>query len=537
MAWVKLKNGNVKEVTNEELVALARGGHAVEVDPPKARSLAETEINAPAKAGPRREYSAFKPGAKSQYNTDEARASAYVQSLTAQGIKPSPIEHAFPRASSVARSGMPGLSRFANLAYAGLKDISSLPGRVLTSTVQQGIDYARRKPAAGNTFIRGMADPTGRAIGQANFVTDIARDPYLLPSLALTRGTSMLPRIGANLAFGLSRPMLERAADYSPETTWAPTTRELIEQSAMAIAPEGIGGLGYLLAKSARTSAKRMFMSQVKPPPALRKRQLWDAVDRFSDNPANLREVIGGRTSYPDLVEGWEVGNAARQARVEPIYDEMERRGVMIPVSRAIEGSESALSEYHPGQAHFAEMLSAQADLENLATQPAAKYFPFAKRGAKWAPYGEENLPGTIPQTAYFTPREARSFKSNAYGRVKDWNDPMSDIKSTSYEGAGRGLREALEAEDLTGTLGAKNREWGDWLGTEEAFERMRNRTTNNNPAKWWEFIKRSRENPQLVVKMLDAEQALRGSGQTALTVSPFTRSLMQEQFENGEME
>ena len=481
----------------------------------------------PNRSGPRREHSAFKPGAKSQYNTDEARASAYVQSLTAQGIEPSPIEHAFPRASSVARSGMPGSSGFANLAYAGLKDISSLPGRVLTSTVQQGIDYARRKPAAGNTFIRGMADPTGRAIGQTNFVTDIARDPYLLPSLALTRGTSMLPRIGANLAFGLARPVLERAADYSPETTWAPTTREMIEQGAMAIAPEGIGGLGYLLAKPARTSAKRMFMSQVKPPPALKQGQVWASVDRFSDDPALMREVIGGRTSYPELIEGWEVGNARREAIVDPVMRAMQEKGVRIPVSAAMQGARSGLSEMREGKATIAELMAARDEVDALATQPVAAHRAMIL----------DDIPGPYPPRMSFDPYEARTFKGQVRDRVKDFTDPMSDVRSAAFGGAGKGIQTAMEAADETGTLAAKNAEWGRWLDSQEAFERMRNRTTNNNPAKWYQFIKKNRENPQLVVKMLDAEQALRGSGQTALTVSPFTRSLMQEQFENGEME
>ena len=478
-------------------------------------------------SGPRRAFSAFAPGAKSKYDTDEGRASAYTQSLAAQGIVPSPVEQWFPRAASVARSGMPGLSGFGRLALAAGKDISSGPGRFASSFGQQLINTARRSKDSEYTLDFGMADPTGRAIGQNNVLTGIARDPYLLPSLFLTGGSSLVPRVAGGLAVGLGAPMLDRAADYDSRTTWIPSTMDLLSQGAMAIAPEGIGALGTALAAPVRTTAKRMFISQVKPPPALNKRQLWNAVDEFANSPQNLREVIGKRTSYPELLEGWEAGNAARQARVEPIYDEMERRGVMIPVTRATEGSIAALSEMKPGQAHVGEMLAAQGDLERLATQPRAQYFP----------HMAADLPGPVPQTTSFTPREARSFKSNAYGRVKNWEDPMSDIQSTAYEGAGRGLRQALEEADPSGTLAAKNREWGDWLGVEEAFQRMRNRTTNNNPAKWYQFIKANRENPQLVIKMLDAERGLRGAGETALQVSPFTRSLIMQHAEDGAYE
>lgn len=489
--------------------------------------LSDTELAPRNLAGPRKIYSAFAPGAKSRYDTDEAKASAYAQSLAAQGIEPSWAVQQFPRAASVVRSGAPGLSGLARLLYAGAKDLSSEPGRAISSRVQQGINTLRGTPSAGKTISFGMADPTGAAIGQNNFVTGIARDPFLLPSMALTGGKALAPRIAGGLAVGLGAPMLERAADYDASTTWAPTTMELATQGAMAIMPEGIGALGAALATPARTTAKRMFISQVKPPPALKKRQLWNAVDEFANSPQNLREVIGKRTSYPELLEGWEAGNAARQARVEPIYDEMERRGVMIPVTRATEGSVAALSEMKPGQAHVGEMLAAQNDLERLATQPRAQYFP----------HMAADLPGPVPQTVAFTPREARSFKSNAYGRVKNWEDPMSDIQSTAYEGAGRGLRQALEEADQSGTLAARNREWGDWLGVEEAFQRMRNRTTNNNPAKWYQFIKKNRENPQLVIKMLDAERGLRGAGETALQVSPFTRSLIMQHAEDGDYE
>lgn len=476
-------------------------------------------------SGPRKIYSTFTPGAKSRYDTDEARASAYAQSLAAQGKVPSPVERLLPRAASVARSGMPGLSDFTRLAFATGKDLSSAPGRLATSLAQQGINTLRGTKDSEYTMDFGMADPTGRAIGQKNFITDIARDPYLLPSLLLTRGKSLMPRIAGGLAVGLGAPMLDRAADYDTKTTWMPSTMDLFSQGAMAIMPEGIGALGTALATPARTTAKRMFISQVKPPPALRKRQLWNAVDEFANSPQNLREVIGKRTSYPELVEGWEAGEAARQAQVEPIYDALEAAGVRVPVEAALSGMRAEMGRVGRTAATGAERAAAAHEMEQLLTQPDPSLYPFGAQG-------EDVLP-----VLSYAPREARSIKSDAYGRIKDWNDPTATIKGAAAGGVGRGIKEFLEMADQTGTLAAKNREWGDWLGVEEAFQRMRNRTTNNNPAKWYQFIKKNRENPQLVIKMLDAERGLRGAGETALQVSPFTRSLIMQHAEDGDYE
>lgn len=460
--------------------------------------------------------------------TPEEDASRFAQSAQDRGETVDMAEAVFPRLSSSVRNadGL-GAAALPRHAWQITKDFASFPGRLMDYGVRStDYDYdpsnGQARPEA--TLANALGDPTGAtymqedASGATRFMGDILRDPIAgagAVAAPLMQGLSLPGRLGANLAMGLAPRSLDRAVDYDPNSNMLPTTGELYGAGAMALVPEVIGEAGARYAPRLGANAKSLFMSQVKALPGKRNRQVWEAMDKFSDNPAYMREVIGDRSRYNDLAQGWREGTDARQGQVEPLYDAMEAVGVRVPVEAALTGMRAEMARVGRGAATGADRAAAASEMEHLLTQPDPTLFPFGAQGAD-----------VLPVLSY-APREARGIKSDAYGRVKDWNDPTSTVKSAAAGGAGRGIKEFLESADETGTLAAKNREWGDWLGTEEAFLRMESRVANKNAPKIWQVIKRARENPQSVKHLLDAERALMNAKATAISASPLARALM----------
>lgn len=395
------------------------------------------------------------------------------------------------------------LTNAPRLGWNAFKDVASLPGRMISLHPDYApVEYQHRGPL----HQLAMTGASGAA--------GVARSPELPVLFASGVGPeTALGRALASTAAGVAMPSLDRATDYSEETSAMPTGREFALQAALGFVPE-IGSFARSAGHGLKEGTRELFMQQVKPLPGKNNRQVWEAVDEFSKDPELVKEVTKGSKTMRDVADAFYRGEMDRAAQVDPIYAAMEAEGARVQVRLMLSRALDAITgDVNLASATPAERIAAYDELRTLLTQPEGRYLKEEIEGGM----------GPFPMTTELSPLQARNVKSDLYGRV-DWSEAGKAAKSEGAKGAAASAREQLEALDKTGTLAEKNREWGKFLAAEEGFRRMesramnKNRPTALNPFSW---VKIAKEDPRTVYYGTALAQALEGVSPYGVYLSP----------------
>jgi hypothetical protein len=374
---------------------------------------------------------------------------------------------------------------------------------------------------AGGNQAENMAE--GRPVSLSEAALDAAIAEALGTGIGgiLGKGSQML---GSRRAAAMDRaeqarkPVLSsRSVDleegFLPAITpdGAPMAGEIVPPSTVAQIRRAERDLPFAERKQAE--ARDAFMRMMKFLPGKSNRGIWEAAFRQASNPAYLDELLRGAETVPDIVANAQAGVAARAEGPRAIMTHLDASGKRVPVDDLVQAGLDHLLKLRTGSAKPAEINRAVRDLEQLMRTPEpgqrAIYAAPDEFGFSTSPSASGDFPLNARES--YLPSQARELKTTLQGRAK-YNAPDANVKQELAKAVARKARETIESLDETGTLGAKNRELGDWLAPMEGYLRAESRDANRDSRSLWsqylQKISPPTESPQGVRRTLQVASA-----------------------------